>query len=174
MAHAEKAQALQADQYGSRKNHKAINCCLNKRLTADISFQRQQALFIASNDAKGCYDRIHHVVGTLALMRFGVPWKVCSVLFEVLKRAKHSIQTAYGTAPNMYGGIDDDLNGSGQGNGLGPALWAVISSCLIELMSREGHGVTWQSALSLTMTALVCFAFVDGGWCNFASEFLGL
>ena len=61
----------------------------------------------------------------------------------------------------MYGGIDDDLNGSGQGNGLGPALWAVISSCLIELMSREGHGVTWQSALSLTVTALVCFAFVD-------------
>lgn len=69
-------------------------------------------------------------------MRFGVPWKVCSVLFEVLKRAKHSIQTAYGTEPNMYGGVDDDLNGSGQGNGLSPALWAGISSCLIKLMSR--------------------------------------
>ena len=103
MAHAEKAQALQEDQYGSRKNHNAINCCLNKRITADISYQRRQALFIASNDAKGCYDRIHYVVGTLALMRFGVPWKVCAVLFEVLKRAKHSIQTAYGTAPDMYG-----------------------------------------------------------------------
>ena len=94
-------------------------------------------------------------------MRFEVPWKVCAVLFEVLKRAKHSIQTAYGTAPDMYGGLNDDLNGSGQGNGLGPVLWVVISSCLIALMAQEGHGVTWQSALSLTVTALVCFAFVD-------------
>ena len=144
-----------------KKKRKAIKYCLNKRITADISYQRRQALFIASNDTKGCYDRIHHVVGTLVLMRFGVPWKVCAVLFEVLKCSKYSIQTAYSTAPNMYGGLHDDLNSSGQGNSLGPALWAIISSCLIELMEWEGHGVTWQSALSLTVNSLVYFAFVD-------------
>ena len=61
----------------------------------------------------------------------------------------------------MYGGYDDNLNGSGQGNRMGQALWALISSCLIKIMSNEGHVMTWQSALTLTVSALVCFAFVD-------------
>ena len=32
LAHAEKAGEVSADQHGSRKNHKAINTCLNKKL----------------------------------------------------------------------------------------------------------------------------------------------
>ena len=115
----------------------SINCCLNKQITANISYQQRHPLFIVSNNAKGCYNCIHHVVGMLELISFGVPWWVCYVLFEVLKNTMHSIQTAHGTAPNMCGDINDNLNGIGQGNDLGPALWAVIWLYLIKVMSNN-------------------------------------
>ena len=62
MAHAERAKELATDQYGSRKNHKSIDCCVNKRITGDISRQRRAPTMIMSNDARGCYDRIHHIL----------------------------------------------------------------------------------------------------------------
>ena len=94
-------------------------------------------------------------------MKFGVPWKVAYVLFSVLKRSSHSIQTGHGISEDMYGGLHEDIHGSGQGNGLAPALWALISSCLIEMMQKEGHGISWESSLSGLVVSLVCFAFVD-------------
>ena len=36
MANTEAANAIQNDQFGGRKKHKAINACLNKVLTNDI------------------------------------------------------------------------------------------------------------------------------------------
>lgn len=52
MTHAKNAQVLQADQYGSRKNHKSINCCLNKQIAANINYQPRYPLFIVSNNTK--------------------------------------------------------------------------------------------------------------------------
>ena len=161
MTHAEKAGALATDQYGSRKHHKSIDCCMNKVITTDISRQRRAPTMIISNDARGCYDRINHVVAVLALMMFGVPWKVARTLFSVLKRSLHAIQTGLGTEEDMYGGLEDDIHGSGQGNGLAPALWALISTVLISLMHQKGHGISWKSALSGVVVSLICFSFVN-------------
>ena len=47
LAHAEKAKAICEDQYGSRKNHKAINACPNKELIMDLFRQKRHAGAIA-------------------------------------------------------------------------------------------------------------------------------
>jgi len=72
LAHAEKAKALCKDQYGSRKNHKAIMTCLNKELTMDLFWQKHNAGAIAIIDPKGCFDCIVHAVAILVLLSFGM------------------------------------------------------------------------------------------------------
>jgi hypothetical protein len=51
LAHAEKAKTVSPDQYGCRKNHTAINACLNKLLLMDTFRQKRQAGAIAMKDA---------------------------------------------------------------------------------------------------------------------------
>ena len=49
----------------------------------------------------------------------------------------------------------------GQGNGLGPTLWCLISTILFWMMEKVGYGVSMVSSLSLSLVQLVGFAFVD-------------
>ena len=79
------------------------------------------------NDASRCYDRISHAIAILTLMSFGVPHLICKVLFQTLQQAKHHIQTGFGRSEAVYGKKDVPLSGIGQGNGLGPTLWALTA-----------------------------------------------
>ena len=96
-------------------------------------------------------------------MAFGLPRKVASVLFETLQKAKHFIKTGYGrSGPDpAYGDENNPISGIGQGNGLGPTLWALISTQLLLMMAAAGHGVFLLTSLSLQAIALVGFVFVD-------------
>ena len=142
LAHAEKAGEVVEDQHGSRKNHKAITACLNKNMLCDILRQKKLTGAIAMNDAKGCYDRIAHPVAVLTLLHFGVSTLVCLALFKTLQQAKHHyIKTGFGRSEAAYGDEDIPVSGIGQGNGLGPTLWALISTVLIWMMERHGHSV---------------------------------
>ena len=57
LAHAEAANDISPDQHGSRKHHKSINTCLNKKLLCDSLWQKRRAGAVAMNAAKGNYDR---------------------------------------------------------------------------------------------------------------------
>jgi hypothetical protein len=84
-------------------------------------------------------------------------------LFETLQTADHHIKTGYSRSDKVYGNYDEPEphQGIGQGNGLGPTLWALLSSILIKNMKRHNHGVKLRSALTLSLISIVCFAFVD-------------
>ena len=69
MANAELFGQLAKEQYGSRKAHRSIDQGTNKRLTTDMFLLRREPGALCSNDAKGCYDRIHLGVAALALFR---------------------------------------------------------------------------------------------------------
>ena len=163
LAHAEKAKAVSPDQYGCQKNHTAINACLNKVLLMDAMRQKFQSGAIAMNDAKGCFDRINHTFAILVLMSFGVSAVLAQPLFETFQTTDHHIKTGYGRSDKAYGNNDkpEPHQGIGQGNGLGPTLWALLSFILIKNMKRHGHGVKLRSALTLSLVSIVCFAFVD-------------
>ena len=162
MTNAEEANKLPDEQAGSRKNHQLSMAALNKVLTMDLLRLLRQAGGLCSNDAKSCYDRIVHWIAIVCLMRFGMPYEPILSMFETLQSAWHFIATAFGISSSKYGRYcSPPLQGVGQGNGAGPAIWAVISAVLIAMMHTHGHGVNIISALSMSLVSLACFAFVD-------------
>jgi hypothetical protein len=62
-----------------------------------------------------------------------------------------------------YGGSNwtTPLHGIGQGNGAGPAIWAVLSTPLLNLLRSKGCGCEFLSPISLTPYNSVGYAFVD-------------
>jgi hypothetical protein len=129
-----KSKIVSPDQYGCHKNHTAINACLNKVLLTDAFRQKRQAGAIAMNDAKGCFDRINHTFAILVLTSSGVSTVLARSLFETLQTADHHIKRGYGRSDKAYGNYNEPEphQGIGQGNGLGPTLWALLSSILIK------------------------------------------
>ena len=113
-------------------------------------------------DACGCFDQILHTVAILVLLSFGLCSEHARILFEVLQLAEHRIKTGFGVSDHVYGiGDDIPLMGVGQGNGNGMCVWTLISSKMIEVMKKRGHGVNLQSSLSLSIISIIYFAFVD-------------
>jgi hypothetical protein len=162
MRSAEASNILAREQFGSRKHHQSITAALNKRLTMDILRQRRQAGALCSNDAKSCYDRTVHNIATIAMRRTGMPPEPVRSMFETLQKAAHRVTTAYGISTQTYGTkLAIPYQGVGQGNGAGPAIWAVISTVIINMMTTAGHGFHILSAISTTLITMVCYAFVD-------------
>ena len=73
------------------------------------------------------------------------------------------IRTAYGDLTESYGGDwwESDPSGICQGNGAGPAIWAIVSSPLFECLRQRGFGAELQSAITSTFFHISGFAFVD-------------
>jgi hypothetical protein len=53
------------------------------------------------------------------------------------------------------------MHGIGQGNGAGPAIWAVLSTPLLNLLRSEGFGCEFLSPISRETISFVGYAFVD-------------
>ena len=53
------------------------------------------------------------------------------------------------------------MHGIGQGNRAGPAIWAVLSSPLLNVLRTSGYGCEFLSPLSKTLTQFVGYAFFD-------------
>jgi hypothetical protein len=132
MRSAEASNILAREQFGSRKHHQSNTAALNKRLTMDILCQGRQAGALCSNDAKSCYDRTVHNIATIAMRRTGMPPEPVRSMFETLQKAAHRVTTAYSISTQTYGTkLAIPYQGVGQGNGAGPAIWAVISTVII-------------------------------------------
>ncbi len=97
------------------------------------------------------------------MQRNGVPRSAVDCLFSTLQNAKHQVRTGYGDCSKSYGGDAwiTPMHGIGQGNGAGPAIWAVLSTPLLNMLRSEGVGCEFVSPLSKTKTSFVGYAFVD-------------
>jgi hypothetical protein len=93
----------------------------------------------------------------------GLPLEPVSSMFLMLQQSSHVISTAFGISHKSYGKGRKKipLQGVGQGNGAGPAIWVVISTVIINMMNTAGHGFHIVSALSGLLISFVCYAFVD-------------
>ena len=160
---AEKTKSLTPEQYGSRKKHKAIDLAVNKALTFDILQQLKRAGAICSNDAKSCYDLIGHTQASLSMQRVGVPKSIINCLFTTLQEAVHQVRTGFGDSKSFYGGKTwlVPIHGIGQGNGAGPAIWAVVSTPLLNVLREKGFGCELICPLSSEYFRFVGYAFVD-------------
>ena len=163
MRNAEKKSLLAPEQYGSRRNKSAAKHALNKRLLLDILRIQRRPAVLCANDAKACYDRILHVSAYLALRRAGLKKEAIVSMLEPIRKLRHHIRTAYGDSITSYGGENNEKDPSGicQGNGAGPAIWALVSSPLLDILRDAGYGAKIHSAMEKTFFHLSGFAFVD-------------
>ena len=162
MRQAEKHRLLAAEQYGSRRHHKASHVALNQRLFTDLCRQKRQASSIVSVDAKSCYDRIIHNVASLCVQRLGIPRAPMDCMFKTLQSSEHHTMTAFGLSDETYSSNTNiPLQGVGQGNGAGPSIWTVINGPIIDMIRDSGGGAVFKTALTLSVIRLVCFSFVD-------------
>jgi hypothetical protein len=160
---AKKTKSLATEQYGSRRQHKAIDLAVNKALTFDILRQLKRPAAICSNDAKSCYDLIGHTQAAISMQRVGVPKNFINCLFTTLQEAVHQVRTGYGDSKKHYGGkvLLVPIHGIGQGNGAGPAIWAVVSTPLLNVLRDKGFGCEIICPLSSEYFHFVGYAFVD-------------
>ena len=162
-ANAEICNEVAEEQQRSRKHHQAGLLLLNKVLVGDLFLLTRYSGCYAMNDAKGCYNRTDHNFTILALMVFGIPWAIARNFFLVLQQARHSIKTSYGVSKPVYGNKDanNPIAGIKKGNGIGPLLWVLISTIIINCCKRKGHGTTIITPISNKTVSLLGFAFVD-------------
>ena len=163
MAFAEQHHLLAPEQYGSRKHHSAIYQGLNKVLTFDLFRQQRQAGALCSNDAKSCYDRIGHTAAGLAMRRCGVPVPFVEASLRPIQALRHYIRTVYGDSALFFdaGGQEIPIQGIGQGNGGGPAIWAVVSTPIFNAMRQRGYGIFLRLPITGDRYLFVGYAFVD-------------
>jgi hypothetical protein len=84
-------------------------------------------------------------------------------MFKVLQGAVYKIRTAYGDSTKSCRSPFwlIPFQGVGQGNGAGPAIWVAISAPIIQMLYTAGFGLAFTTAISGTLVAIACFAFVD-------------
>ena len=163
MHYAEDNQLLAPEQYGSRKFHSAIFQYVNKVLTFDILRQTRKPGALCLNDAKSCYDRIAHGAAGLAMQRCGVPPRLVEASLGPIQRLRHYIRTQYGDSTRFFCADNGTVpvHGIGQGNGAGPAIWAVVSTPIFNAMRQRGFGIFLRSPQSGDDFIFVGYAFVD-------------
>ena len=145
------------------RGHSAIYQCLNKVLTFDLLRQTRRPGGLCSNDAKSCYDRIGHSSAGLAMQRCGVPSPLVDSSLGPIQRLRHFIRTAYGDSTTSFSAAAHSIpvQGIGQGNGAGPAIWAVVSTPIFNAMRQRGYGLFLRSPASGSSFLFVGYAFVD-------------
>jgi hypothetical protein len=150
-------------QYGSREGEKAIEQALNKVLSFDLVRQARVDAAMCSNDAKSCYDRIVHSIASILMQHQNVPASACICVFNMLQNLHHTVRTIYGDSKSGYGGTlwAVTYSGVGQGNGAGPAIWAVVSTPVLKMMKDEGFRFIYKTSIEGKQLHFVGYSFVD-------------
>lgn len=159
---AERDGTLSRDNYGGRKKRRSVEVSLNTVLTYNSIWARRGRAVVFSNDEKGCFDRISHMVAYICLLRLGAPKAPLASTIETIQNLRHSIRTAFGDCEQTYGGSSAiPMQGLLQGNVITPPGWSAISAVLAQAMKDAGFGYSAWSAISQRAIKITCFAFVD-------------
>ena len=163
MEYGERHGTLAEEQYGSRKAKSAIEHALNKRLIIDIARQSKRDCVYIANDAKSCYDRILMMVAYFTMAKNGIDHLVAKSCIAGILDMEMKIRTTHGDSETTYGGKNWHKvpHGCGQGNGYGPAIWACISSPLLTILKKRGHGINMRSPLTKAVFRFSAISFVD-------------
>lgn len=156
------------EQYGSQKRLSAEKRALNKILLLDILRVTKRPRILCANNAKYCYDKILHFAIYVLMRSVRVPMAAITNMLWVLRGMRHNIRTAYairtayGDSEELYGGgEDDDHHDASKGNGAGAAIWALVSSPLLETSRKHGCIAEFLSPIKWEIFHMSGFAFVN-------------
>jgi hypothetical protein len=144
MDNAEKYNLLHPHQFGSRKGKMSISAVLLKRVSYDVIRQTRMDAIVFDNDASACYDRIIPSMAAIASRRAGMPRAAANAFLNVLLFMTYFVRTAYGVASQGYSNLTQWLLGVMQGAGHSGALWALVSSIMLDQM-KKADGAEFHS-----------------------------
>jgi hypothetical protein len=84
-------------------------------------------------------------------------------LFSTLQNLSHHVRIGYGDSELSYGGPHwvTPMHGICQGNRAGPAIWAVLSTPILNIVRDEGFGCTFVSSIYSGKIHFVGYSVVD-------------
>ena len=164
MNHAMKHGHIAEEQY-SVPGKRSILHALNKTLYFDNIRYGKHSACLTSCDLKSCYNRFAHSPAMLAARSFGVPKEPLISFFATLQEVQYHTRTVYGVSTETFGGANEKFSnnpqGSGQGNGAAPQLWAIVSSKMFHMLHTLGLASVIITPISGTSMSIVGFAYVD-------------
>ena len=84
-------------------------------------------------------------------------------MFTTIQNLAHTVRTSFGDSDESF---KQDIwaappHGVGQGNRSGPAIWAVVSTPILDLLRDEGLGAVFKMSISGEIVKLLGYSFVD-------------
>ena len=130
---------------------------MNVLLTYNSIWGCQEWAVIMSNNVKGCYNRIAHVVVSLVLQKLKVPKLAIDSMLETIQTMDHYVRTAFGVSEKCYGLSEGPPpQGILQGNGVDPAGWSAIAALLISIIAKKGSGYRQWTLIKQRVVTLSC------------------
>jgi hypothetical protein len=95
------------------------------------------------NDAKSCFDCILCNLAILVSKYYGIPNNFCKTQAKTLQYSIFKLRTALGDSKQTYQhSATTPIHGTGQGSCASPAIWLMISSILMQILTRNSFGMT--------------------------------
>lgn len=164
---AERHGLLAPEDYGGRKGKSALMQAINVRITMDLVLQSKKDAIIRGIDYSNCFDRMAHSMTILKLRQVGHDIHPLICRFATVQNLEVTIRTAFRDA-QLHGTNDiyvvpfnEPFQGSLQGGADSMVNWTVVSSHIIDMMRRRGHGVAFKCCISGETTHYIGCHFVD-------------
>jgi hypothetical protein len=149
-------------QAGSRPGCRAIDVVINKEMKYLYAQLTRTSLGTIDNDAKSCYDRILCNLAMAISEYNGVPSSYRHMQSHNLKNSIFRLRTALGNSHNTYtNSPTTPIHGTGQGSCASPAIWLMISSFLMDILSRRANGMHMIDIMNSTTITQWIDGFVD-------------
>ena len=146
----------------AKKYSQAIDAAMVKGLFFDYLRIYKLPGIMICNDARGCFDRMALIVGSLCFHRLKIPHQEVRTLMTTLQKMKHYVRSGHRDSKTYYSGTQDKpLQGGGQGNGAAGPMWIAISIIMINIINSIGIGATLISAISLAAMSITAVMYVD-------------
>jgi hypothetical protein len=118
---------------------------------------------MCSNDYKSCSNSIVHSISSILMQQQSAHASTCTYVFTTLQNLHHTVRKIYGDSKYGYGGTlwAVPYSGVGQGNGAGPAIWAVVITPVLKMMKDEGFGFMYKTIIEGKQLHFVGYSFVD-------------
>ena len=143
---------------GSEADHGVVT----SGLFCDIAWALHQTAAIESVDFTNCYNAVAHPIASIALQPFKVQKVMVVMMLSVLQTMKWYLKTAFGQSATAFSRTPDDPSmGFGQGNGASPPRFLAVSTFLIKVYRRQGHGAQFTPGLARVAYIIPAVIYVD-------------
>ena len=147
--------------YGSRKNYSIETALLEKRLILDHSLLTCNLTIYCLTDLQSCYDRQLPNIGGIIEESAGRDRNAMKLITKVMPNLKHYVCTGFGISSSYYGGEENNLAGTGQGNRFSGDLCRDTSCLIIKEIEKQQLGMNINSNVTNETVQKAAVSYVD-------------